>query len=327
MASFYKFLKKKILTPQEHLEIILDREYSVSEVLIILLKKVWRNIYNFIQRLFSKPSHRNIIKNIEISFSKKVNVNGDENIMHHCKRLRQDGITFFEKNEFDAKFEKIFTDLSSVNKLYSAYEDNTFYDKNKNHQFKMGYIPTEILVKNEEILKLINNKLVLNVLHKYFGTKVIFDNIWSWWSFRHKDNAIGPQNFHRDYNSINFLKLFVYLNDVDELSGPHVFVKTSHLSDVFNKIGRYKDEDVKNKFNNEQIVSIKGPKYTIFLANTFALHKGLPPREKNRLLLCILYSVKPSRASPKLPLFDASDFSVKNILYKNKYLNKMYFKF
>ena len=63
MASFYKFLKKKILTPQEHLEIILDREYSVSEVLIILLKKVWRNIYNFIQRLFSKPSHNFSIAN------------------------------------------------------------------------------------------------------------------------------------------------------------------------------------------------------------------------------------------------------------------------
>ena len=72
----------------------------------------------------------------------------------------------------------------------------------------MGYIPTERLIKNEEILKLINNELIVSILNNYFGAKVIFDNIWSWWSFKHDDIALGPQNFHKDYNSLNF-KLFV----------------------------------------------------------------------------------------------------------------------
>ncbi len=327
MNVISKFLMKKILSPQEHLEVILQRRYNFFELIIFAKKKIWRNFYNSFQRLFSKPSNRIFLQKIEIFFSKKVNIENNSNIINHCDNLKNDGITFFNKDNFDIDFEKIYKSLESENKLYSAYEDNKFYDKNENNSFKMGYIPTERLIKNEEILKLINNELIVSILNNYFGAKVIFDNIWSWWSFKHDDNALGPQNFHRDYNSINFFKLFVYLSEVDELSGPHVYVKGSHKKDVFNKIGRYQDKDVMNEFNEKNIISIKGPKYTMFMANTFGLHKGLPPRNNDRLLLCILYSINPSRASPKLPLFDASDFSVKNILYKNKYLNKMYFKF
>lgn len=327
MKSFLFLIKSKILENQEHLELVMKENHSLKNLTIIFIKKIWRNIYNSTQRYFSRPSFRKILQKIEIFFSSKKKINNNYDVSHHVINLKQDGITFFENEIEKINFEKIYNDLSSESRLYSAYEDNNFYLKDENKKYKMGYINTEKLLKNDEVLKLINHDYIIEVLSNYFGVEFIFDNIWSWWSFKHDDKPLGPQNFHRDYNSLNFLKLFIYLTEVDDDSGPHVFIKKSHKKDVFNKIARYNDREIEEKFKKEEILKIKGNKYKIFLANTFCLHKGIPPIKNDRLLLCVLYSVKPSRACPKLPIFDASTSKVSKTLYKNKNLNKMYFKY
>ena len=74
MNVISKFLMKKILSPQEHLEVILQRRYNFFELIIFAKKKIWRNFYNSFQRLFSKPSNRIFLQKIEIFFSKKVNI-------------------------------------------------------------------------------------------------------------------------------------------------------------------------------------------------------------------------------------------------------------
>ena len=35
--------------------------------------------------------------------------------------------------------------------------------------------------------KLINHEYIIDVLENYFKVDFIFDNIWSWWSFKHED--------------------------------------------------------------------------------------------------------------------------------------------
>ena len=44
-----------------------------------------------------------------------------------------------------------------------------------------------------------------------------------------------PQKFHRDYESFNFIKLFVYLTDVDKDFGPHQYIIGSHKENKFLK--------------------------------------------------------------------------------------------
>jgi hypothetical protein len=116
----------------------------------------------------------------------------------------------------------------------------------------------------------------------------------------------------------------VYLSNVDSESGPHIFVRGSATKNVFRKIERYNESDVISEFNNN-ILNIEGKKFTTFMANTFCLHRGLPPKTNDRLLLCILYSSNPSRAAPKHPPFYFKDYSINDLLIKNKYLNQLYF--
>ena len=51
-------------------------------------------------------------------------------------------------------------------------------------------------------------------------------------SFKRK---IGPQLFHRDYESFNFVKLFVYLTDVGKENGPHEYIIRSNIKDNFER--------------------------------------------------------------------------------------------
>ena len=73
----------------------------------------------------------------------------------------------------------------------------------------------------------------------------------------------GPQEFHRDYESMNFVKVFVYLADVDQHSGPHSFIKGSHKIDKLYERKRFSDELINKNFDNDKKLSILGEKLSI----------------------------------------------------------------
>tara|TARA_Y100000816_G_C26108170_1_gene589819 strand:+ start:5792 stop:6769 length:978 start_codon:yes stop_codon:yes gene_type:complete len=323
-----KFLYYSIVSRQEHLEILPHKkDINLTVVLIFFFKKNYRSIYNYLQRLILNPKIRGFFINLELFFKKKNLLKSPIKLKKNLIELNKNGITFLSKIK-SVNFQKIYHSLNKIDKLYSAYQNNRFYYKSKkSKKIRMGYIDTMNLISNEEILKLINNENIISIVNHYLGANAIFDNIWAWWSFAGNEKPLGPQNFHRDYNSLNFVKLFVYLTDVDENSGPHVFVKCSAKQNILTNTKRFSDDVVKQNFKKNKIIKIKGKKFKLFLANTFSLHKGLSPRKKNRLLLCILYSVNPSRGCPKVPILKIENLKYKNLYKKNKYLNKMYIKY
>jgi hypothetical protein len=321
-----KLIFNYALKPQEYLEVLLnENDINIYIALKIIIKKKWRNIYNFIQRKFSSPKKRSYLIKFEKFFLPKNNTILNEFEKVKFSKFKKDEIIFFENLNKSVNFQHILNEINKEQQLYSAYQENMFYlKKERKKDTLMGYIKTENLFKIEEILKLVNHEDIVKMAEHKLGTKAIFDNIWCWWSFKNQSVPLGSQNFHRDYNSINFVKLFVYLSNVDSESGPHIFVRGSATKNVFRKIERYNESDVISEFNNN-ILNIEGKKFTTFMANTFCLHRGLPPKTNDRLLLCILYSSNPSRAAPKHPPFYFKDYSINDLLIKNKYLNQLYF--
>lgn len=145
-----------------------------------------------------------------------------------------------------------------------------------------------------EVLAIANHPRVLGTVGRYLGCMPTIDSIKAWWSLPGHDEAENEQFYHRDNDSIRFLKLFIYLSDVDDESGPHIYVRGSHGSDGCYGLRRYSDEEAVREFGADKVHTFTGPAGTVFLEDTYGLHKGQLPTGRRRLLLQVRYSVLPS---------------------------------
>ena len=152
------------------------------------------------------------------------------------------------------------------------------------------------------LLDVANHPRVLAAVEGVFGCKPTIGYMAAWWSVPTRDGvARHAENFHRDYDDINFIKLFIYLSDVDAESGPHEFIRGSHEAPELRRIRRYTDEEVLQTFGAERVVRFTGGKGTAFLENTMGLHRGLPVRTGKRLILQVVYSMLPMAFGPAKP--------------------------
>lgn len=115
-----------------------------------------------------------------------------------------------------------------------------------------------------------------------------------WWSFPWPG---GPsteiaQLFHEDRDHPAFLKFFLYLTDVDEGDGPHVYVRGSHDEHrrALRADRRFSDDEVARHYPSGDLVTVCGPRGTLFAADTKGLHKGLPPVAGARLVFQLEFS-------------------------------------
>jgi hypothetical protein len=135
------------------------------------------------------------------------------------------------------------------------------------------------------------------------------------------------QNFHRDIDTLHSLKFFVYLTDVDDESGPHIYIKNS-LDDPFKttKDKMHDDIEIESNFETKSMLKLKGNAGSSFLADTFGFHKGLTPKKNPRLLLQVIYSLKQTPFGPKRPFLRKEEVNLdslgKNYRLVNKHIMK-----
>jgi len=192
---------------------------------------------------------------------------------------------------------------------------------NPGKDVQLAQYSREDLTQSDEILAIANDSRILNAVSKYFGVKPTISNINCWWSFGYRESAKEAQFFHRDLDDFKFLKIFFYLTDVTNDSGPHIYVKGSHKINKLLELRRFKDEEVQNTFNPENILTLTSPKGSAFIEDTYGIHKGQLPLNGNRLLLQIQYSYLPLHVEKYMP--------VKSSIIKDKgydeYINRLLF--
>jgi hypothetical protein len=113
------------------------------------------------------------------------------------------------------------------------------------------------------------------------------------WSFPAESPGGAVQRYHRDPDDWRFLKLFVYLTDVDLDAGPHVFVKGSHLTAARLRARPYTGQDIDLLHGAGAALPVTGPAGTSFLADTYGIHRGMVPIRRARLILQAQYSLLP----------------------------------
>jgi hypothetical protein len=117
----------------------------------------------------------------------------------------------------------------------------------------------------------------------------------AWWTFPVGGEADSgaAQLYHYDLDRVRWLKVFVYLTDVDEVSGPHAFIRGSHrtIGSKISRDGRYSDAEVFSMYNRADEVVFIAPRGTVILEDTLGLHKGIPAISKRRFILQVQLSI------------------------------------
>ena len=146
------------------------------------------------------------------------------------------------------------------------------------------------------ILALANSPPLLGLAARYLGCKPTISALGLRWSFPLPGQGSDLQLFHRDSEDWRYLKVLVYLTDVDNDAGPHVYLHGSHLTQAPVRLRFYSDREIVDTYGAEMLLTATGTRGFCFAVDTAGIHKGTPPALRPRLMLQIQYSLLPGYA-------------------------------
>lgn len=180
-------------------------------------------------------------------------------------------------------------------------------------RYHFGAYDLATLLKLPHLLELANRPELVAMAEAYLGCVPTIYGLNLWWSFAgHPDLASSNNHLHRDRDDVGFCTLFLYLTDVDEESGPHVFIRGTHRRQALDRLfasGVPSDVEVAGERRSletltcrierndelfervfrDQLVRLVGPAGTAALIDTNGLHRGDLPRRRDRLLFSARY--------------------------------------
>jgi hypothetical protein len=187
----------------------------------------------------------------------------------------------------------------------------------------VAFFSNETIVKTPHAFRVANHPAIIDAVSHVLGSKPTVGYMTAWWSVPAADGtAQHAEKFHRDVDDWRFIKLFLYLTDVDETAGPHMYVPGSHKINTLTEIRRYTDEEVAWAFGQEKLKRFTGAAGTAFLENTYGFHRGVPPTRKPRLIFQVLYSLRPVIYGPKEPVARIGEGGVPADI--DPYINRIY---
>jgi hypothetical protein len=153
--------------------------------------------------------------------------------------------------------------------------------------------PLDVVLACPGMLDVLNTPQVLQIASAYLGCKPTLSSVGVRWSFPRGRYRTKTQEYHRDLDDWRFLKLFIYLTDVDEECGPHSYVRGSHKTGFGLRAHRYDRGDIEGRYGTQALITVLGAGGTSFIADTLGIHCGLTPTERPRLVLQMQYSLLP----------------------------------
>lgn len=188
----------------------------------------------------------------------------------------------------------------------------------------VGYHQAEDVVRAPHLLALANRPELLATAERFLGCRPTIGYLAAWWSYATPIGAQQAENFHRDVDDWRFVKFFVYLTDVDEDKGPHIYVRHSALTPATGPIRRYTDEEVRDAFPAEDILTMTGPAGSAFLEDTYGMHKGQPLKHGHRLMFQAVYSIMPLPYGPKRPVIRRGEAEAVAGMALDPFVNRIY---
>jgi len=99
--------------------------------------------------------------------------------------------------------------------------------------------------------------------------------------------------FHSDPNAFRIIKVFTYLNDVDEDGGPFLYVRGSHRDRPRGWTARYlwTRSQLEGLYGADRVIPVTGRAGDVILADTSGFHTGSKPRRRDRSTLIVNFAL------------------------------------
>ncbi|MBB4842422.1 hypothetical protein HNP55_000917 [Paucibacter oligotrophus] len=225
--------------------------------------------------------------------------------LRHTTEIAEQGITHLPPPLSPSQCMELITYFSAKD-VYDPYRTEIAPFKPQgqgrhSHSHVAHHYPEDI-VQAPYLLALANDPAILSIVEKFLGCKPSLAYMATWWSYATSLGAQQAEFFHRDVDDWRFIKLFVYLTDVDAESGPHVYVSQSSQDPTLTTIRRFSDDEIAKNFKPEQIRVLTGKAGDAFLEDTFGIHKGQPVQRGQRLLFQAVYSMCALPYGPTKPV-------------------------
>ncbi len=153
---------------------------------------------------------------------------------------------------------------------------------------------------------LLKDPMIWDMARSYLGPQAIVNGIalskTEYKEISIQDKSTDAMLFHFDCDHNKFLKIFIYLSDVDRTCGPHVYVPSTHapyrrfIPKSLQKDGRI---DNLSLIDHGLVPNyILGSKGTIIFGDTHCLHRGTPVQSGHVRLMLQLQFVESSCGNP-----------------------------
>jgi hypothetical protein len=166
----------------------------------------------------------------------------------------------------------------------------------------MAAYALESVLDCPHVLGVMNHPAVIDIAETYLGCRPTISSVGLRWSLPTPARATDVQHFHRDTDDWRFLKLFIYLTEVDAAAGPHLYVTGSHATAGRLRARPYTQAEIEQRYGPAAIQPVTGPAGTSFIADTYGIHAGAVPEARPRLILQVQYSVLPIFAFAYAPV-------------------------
>ncbi len=151
--------------------------------------------------------------------------------------------------------------------------------------------------KDSPIVKVALDPKLLEIIASYLGMWPKLHSVSAWLNYPTEGEAKTSQLWHRDPEDLQTVKVFIYLDAVDESTGPFSYIPETQpfgaaagKAATYEKQKRVLDDELASVYPKESWMSCTGPASTMIIADTVGYHRGGKPSIGQRILITFTFT-------------------------------------
>ncbi len=238
----------------------------------------------------------------------------------HCSRLLKFGewrarrqlLSHYAKSSTDEEFQipeqkgfALFESVRAAELTKQATNEaqlaiDSFLKKQQQGLHPKNYLNTvlgpEDITRQSAIFRLATSDVLVSTAGRYIGCLPVLSYVGVWFSPNKKsDKNVGSQLYHLDHEDVRQLKFFIYVDDVDNSSGPTLMIDAASSAELCKRIG-YRFNENSKRLDDEIIDDTKvfcaaAKRNSVLAVDTSrCLHAGSRGGDKPRSVIMIQYT-------------------------------------